>query len=242
MDVAGQPLAFAGGGLDLQGAGQGGLTGPGDLDDVPDGDRGDPDQQHVVQGVAGGVAPVDEDVGRGHEGRGESGPAPAALDREGQDGTRRPDAGEGGPARGDPLVGVRVRGEQDAGQGDGQVRAQEALGAAGRVRDLAEGDQGPQREAGEVAGRGARVVELLVRGEEEQHRVDHGQQPVAGQGAPQRLLDRHAHDTFAFRQLPHPRGRTCPCRANYSLLPASSALVALAAFSASAICRLAAVA
>lgn len=84
MDVAGEPFAFAGGGLDLQGAGQGAFTGAGDLGDVPDGDGGDPDQQDVVVGVPAGLAALD-DVGDGDEGGGEGRPPPAALDREGED-------------------------------------------------------------------------------------------------------------------------------------------------------------
>ncbi len=92
VDVAGEPFAFAGGGLDLQGAGEGALTGAGDLDDVPDGDGGDPDQQDVVEGVPAGVAALD-DVGGGDERGGEGRPPPAALDGEGEDRSGRPDRG-----------------------------------------------------------------------------------------------------------------------------------------------------
>src|SRR5207253_8373069 len=86
VDVPGQALALPGRRLDLQGAGEGALGGAGDLDDVADGDGGDPDEDHVVDGVAGRLAALDE-VGDGDRRGGERGPAPAALDGEGEDRT-----------------------------------------------------------------------------------------------------------------------------------------------------------
>src|SRR5690606_8385614 len=114
-------------GLDLQGAGEGALGGAGDLDAVADGDGGDPDEDHVVHGVAGGAAAFDE-VGGGDEGGGEGRPAPAALDGEGEHGPGGPDRRQGGAAGVDAVGVVDEGGEQDAGERDGQVGGEEALG------------------------------------------------------------------------------------------------------------------
>src|SRR5690606_7130706 len=95
-DVPGEALPLPGGGLDLRGAREGALGGAGGLDDVTDGDGGDPDEDDVVHGVAGGGAALDQ-VGDGDEGGGEGRPAPAALDGEGEHGAGGPYGRQGGP-------------------------------------------------------------------------------------------------------------------------------------------------
>ncbi|MDH6500079.1 hypothetical protein M2156_006298 [Streptomyces sp. SAI-149] len=204
MDVAGQPLALPGRRLDLQRAGEGALGGAGDLDDVADGDGGDPDEDHVVDGVAGRVAAL-EQVGGGDRRGGERGPAPAALDGEREDGTGGPYRRQGGAAAVDVVLVDDQRGQDDAGDRDREVDGEEALGARGRVLDAGQRGERPEAQDDVVGDGDAGPVELVVLGGEEPDRVQHGEHPVAGQGTPQRLLDRHAHDAYLFGHLPHPR-------------------------------------
>lgn len=195
MDVAGQAFAFAGGRLDLQGAGQGAFTGAGDLDDVADRYGRHPDQQDVVDRVPGGLAAFD-DVGGGDEGGGEGRPPPAALQREGEDRARRPDRRQGGAVL---LLGLEVgeRGEEYPGEGHREIDAEETLGAARRVGHPGQGGERPHGQDGEEGDGHPRAFVLVAAQARQQDRVDQRQHAVRGQGLPQRLLDRHPHDPFA---------------------------------------------
>ena len=90
-----------------------------------------------MEGVPGGVGAL-HDVGDGHQRGGERGPAPAALDRAGEHRAGRRYRRQ---RRAVDVLGVQVgeRGEQDAGEHDGEVDGEEALGAGGRARHPGQG-------------------------------------------------------------------------------------------------------
>lgn len=116
-----------------------------------------------------------------------------------------------GPYRGErrasglhPRGRVGEPGEQDADDRDGDVGREEPFGATGRARHLRQGHQRPAYQHREVGDGQPWALELVVRADEEADRVDHRQDPVAGERSPQRLLDRHAHDPLTLRHIPHP--------------------------------------